>query len=104
MWKQLTGEPVAGKLHSGFGGRGRRSPFPTPIPTPYCRRRTRPVPMAAKADDATHAIGGRMAVDGAKQSHEWLKVGREESLFLADHCLSAIGGTRPVSAIECLTK
>jgi hypothetical protein len=25
MWKQLTGEPVAGKLHTGFGGRGRRS-------------------------------------------------------------------------------
>ena len=20
MWKQLTGEPVAGKLHTGFGG------------------------------------------------------------------------------------
>jgi hypothetical protein len=33
MWKQLTGEPVAGKLHTGFGGRGRRSPFPTPIPS-----------------------------------------------------------------------
>ena len=31
MWKQLTGEPVAGELHSGFGGRGRRLPFPTPI-------------------------------------------------------------------------
>ena len=31
MRKQLTGEPVAGKLHTGFGGRGRRSPFPTPI-------------------------------------------------------------------------
>ena len=25
MRKQLTGEPVAGKLHTGFGGRGRRS-------------------------------------------------------------------------------
>jgi hypothetical protein len=21
MWKQLTGEPVAGELHTGFGGR-----------------------------------------------------------------------------------
>ena len=31
MRKQLTGEPVAGELHSGFGGRGRRAPFPTPI-------------------------------------------------------------------------
>ena len=31
MRKQPTGEPVAGKLHTGFGGRGRRSPFPTPI-------------------------------------------------------------------------
>ena len=31
MWKQLTGEPVAGEPHSGFGGRGWRSPFPTPI-------------------------------------------------------------------------
>ena len=31
MWKQLTGEPVAGELHSGFGGRGRLSSFPTPI-------------------------------------------------------------------------
>ena len=31
MWKQLTGEPVARKPHTGFGGRGRRSPFPTPI-------------------------------------------------------------------------
>lgn len=31
MWKQLTGEPVAGKPHTGFGGRGRRSSFPTPI-------------------------------------------------------------------------
>src|SRR4029453_18858290 len=29
--KQLTGEPVAGELHSGFGGRGWRAPFPTPI-------------------------------------------------------------------------
>src|SRR2546421_1823536 len=34
MWKQLTGEPVAGELHSGFGGRGRLSPFPTPIRRP----------------------------------------------------------------------
>src|ERR1039457_6162244 len=31
MRKQLTGEPVAGDLHTGFGGRGRRQPFPTPI-------------------------------------------------------------------------
>ena len=31
MRKQLTGEPVAGEPHSGFGGRGRRAPFPTPI-------------------------------------------------------------------------
>ena len=31
MWKQLTGEPVAGKPPTGFGGRRRRSPFPTPI-------------------------------------------------------------------------
>jgi hypothetical protein len=31
MRKQLTGEPVAGKLHTGFGGRGRPEPFPTPI-------------------------------------------------------------------------
>lgn len=31
MRKQLTGEPVAGELHTGFGGRGRRKPFPTPI-------------------------------------------------------------------------
>jgi hypothetical protein len=31
MRKQLTGEPVAGKLHTGFGGRGRCKPFPTPI-------------------------------------------------------------------------
>ncbi len=31
MRKQLTGEPVAGKLHIGFGGRGRCMPFPTPI-------------------------------------------------------------------------
>ncbi len=31
MRKQLTGEPVAGKLHTGFGGRGRRKSFPTPI-------------------------------------------------------------------------
>ena len=32
MRKQLTGEPVAGKPHTGFGGRGRQSPFPTPYP------------------------------------------------------------------------
>jgi hypothetical protein len=31
MRKQLTGEPVAGKPHTGFGGRGRLPPFPTPI-------------------------------------------------------------------------
>src|SRR5208283_6012659 len=31
MRKQLTGEAVAGELHTGFGGRGRRPPFPTPI-------------------------------------------------------------------------
>jgi PAS domain S-box-containing protein len=31
MRKQLTGEPVAGKLHTGFGGRGRPKSFPTPI-------------------------------------------------------------------------
>jgi hypothetical protein len=36
MRKQLTGEPVAGELHTGFGGRGRRQPFPTPIPWPNC--------------------------------------------------------------------
>src|SRR5208337_2629124 len=29
MRKQLTGEPVAGELHTGFGGRGRQQPFPT---------------------------------------------------------------------------
>ena len=29
MCKQLTGEPVAGKPHTGFGGRGRRSQFPS---------------------------------------------------------------------------
>jgi hypothetical protein len=29
--KQLTGEPVAGELHSGFGGRGWLAPFPTPM-------------------------------------------------------------------------
>jgi len=34
MRKQLTGEPVAGELHTGFGGRGRRQPFPTPIRRP----------------------------------------------------------------------
>src|ERR1700676_2923967 len=38
MRKQLTGEPVAGKLHTGFGGRGRRQPFPTPIPWPAADR------------------------------------------------------------------
>ncbi|MGA2860982.1 MAG: hypothetical protein ABSF31_04270 [Steroidobacteraceae bacterium] len=32
MRKQLTGELVAGELHTGFGGRGRRQPFPPPIP------------------------------------------------------------------------
>ena len=31
MRKQLTGEPVAGEPHSGFGGRGRRPPSPTSI-------------------------------------------------------------------------
>jgi len=35
MRKQLTGEPVAGKPHTGFGGRGRRKPFPTPILRPF---------------------------------------------------------------------
>ena len=34
MRKQPTGEPVAGKLHTGFGGRGWRKPFPTPILRP----------------------------------------------------------------------
>ena len=37
MRKQLTGEPVAGELHTGFGGRGRRQPFPTPIETMVTR-------------------------------------------------------------------
>ena len=32
MRKQLTGEPVAGEPHTGFGGRGERKLFPTPIP------------------------------------------------------------------------
>ena len=31
MWKQLTGEPVAGELHTGFGGRGWRPPSPTHV-------------------------------------------------------------------------
>jgi hypothetical protein len=31
MRKQPTGEPVAEKLHTGFGGRGRQSPSPPPI-------------------------------------------------------------------------
>src|SRR4051794_4380036 len=31
MRKQLTGEPVAGEPHTGFGGRGERQLFPTPI-------------------------------------------------------------------------
>jgi hypothetical protein len=34
MRKQLTGAPVAGKPHTGYAGRGRRSPFPTPIRRP----------------------------------------------------------------------
>ena len=34
MRKQLTGEPVAGEPHTGFGGRRRRAPFPTPIHRP----------------------------------------------------------------------
>src|SRR5438094_8551793 len=38
MRKQLTGEPVAGEPHTGFGGRGRPSPFPTPILTLLDRR------------------------------------------------------------------
>ena len=36
MRKQLTGEPVAGELHTGFGGRGRQKPFPTPIQLRSC--------------------------------------------------------------------
>jgi len=40
MRKQLTGEPVAGELHTGFGGRGRRQPFPTPIHWPIAPCRT----------------------------------------------------------------
>src|SRR5208337_4096819 len=36
MRKLLTGEPVAGKLHTGFGGRGRRQPFPTPVAPLEC--------------------------------------------------------------------
>ena len=35
MRKQPTGEPVAGEPHTGFGGRGRGSPLPTPILTPH---------------------------------------------------------------------
>jgi hypothetical protein len=43
MRKQLTGEPVAGELHTGFGGRGWRQPFPTPIPRSLVDGRERPV-------------------------------------------------------------
>ena len=32
MRKPPTGEPCAGEPHARFGGRGRRKPFPTPIP------------------------------------------------------------------------
>jgi len=41
MRKQPTGEPVAGKPHTGFGGRGWRKPFPTPILRPEADVATR---------------------------------------------------------------
>ena len=41
MRKQPTGEPVAGKPHTGFGGRGRREPFPTPIQRWRCPARSK---------------------------------------------------------------
>jgi hypothetical protein len=61
MWKQLTGEPVAGKPHTGFGGEGTASvvsyPYPLAGLRPCCwgsaTCRTRP----AFAGDINFASG-----------------------------------------------
>src|SRR5207249_592273 len=61
MRKQLTGEPVAGEPHTGFGGRGRPSPFPTPILTFWVSRTWS---GAAAADASLLAARRRANVSG----------------------------------------
>ena len=65
MRKQLTGEPVAGKPHTGFGGRGRRSPFPTHIPSAeadgHAPSRPRAIPLSLLCDAfSTHRGSSRL--------------------------------------------
>ena len=57
MRKQPTGEPVAGKPHTGFGGRGRRKPFPTPIQRNIHRTALRDI-LARPALKSSLAAGG----------------------------------------------
>jgi len=65
MRKQLTGEPVAGELHTGFGGRGRRQPFPTPIQQSD-RVRSR---WSPDSQSAMHFVrGSSLALDRMKET------------------------------------
>jgi hypothetical protein len=64
MWKQLTGEPVAGTLHSGFGGRGWLSPFPTPIHRPLVDLRIREKRTFADLAERPKAVAARVAGAG----------------------------------------
>ena len=51
---------------------------------PHCGRRTRSVPMATQADDATQARGDRMAVCGEERPSERLSDPSNEGPFVAD--------------------
>ena len=53
---------------------------------PYCRRRTRPVPMAAKADDPPHETEEGTAVVNWKRSLPWQK--SERRFRVAEHPLT----------------
>src|SRR6266404_3047847 len=61
MRKQLTGEPVAGELHTGFGGRGRRQPFPTPIQRRLSLERHRRRTVATRIAEALD-VGGEQLI------------------------------------------
>ena len=51
---------------------------------PYCRRRTRPVPMAAKADERAFVFDNRMAGYGAEPTPERPTDDACERRFVAD--------------------
>jgi hypothetical protein len=57
---------------------------------PYCRRRTRPIPMAAKADERAFVFYGWVAGYGPEPTLERPTDDARERRFVAEPCLSSL--------------